>query len=135
MSRENESRFNRSGYFSDLRFGLEKKLSQDGTMPALLSAFSELLSKSDLVVAVGYGFRDVHVDVALDRWAASDDARRILVVDPTRDPQDLEALEQSGSEWFGHMVAGLRHDGWASREERIRIIDESAATALDSLFR
>ncbi|WP_218682019.1 SIR2 family protein [Microbacterium sp. BF1] len=135
MSREAELRFNGSGIYSDLRFGLENKLTQDGTMPALLSAFSELLDDSDLVVAVGYGFRDVHVDVALDRWAASNDARRLLVVDPTRKPDDLEALEKSGSAWFGHMIAGLRHDVWQGRTERIRVIDESAGTAFASLFR
>lgn len=79
-------------------------------------------------MTVGYGFRDVHVDVALDRWAAN------LVVDPTRNPRDLEALEKSGSEWFGHTVAGLRHDTIPGREERVRIIEESAATAFGSLF-
>lgn len=134
MSREAELRFNGSGIFSDLRFGLENKLTQDGTMPALLSAFSELLEDSALVVTVGYGFRDVHVDVALDRWAANDGSRRLLVVDPTRNPRDLEALEKSGSEWFGHTVAGLRHDTIPGREERVRIIEESAATAFGSLF-
>lgn len=134
MSRDAEHRFDGSGIYSDLRFGLENKLTQDGTMPALLSAFSELLGNSDLVVAVGYGFRDVHVDVALDRWAASDESRRLLVVDPTRDPSDLEALENSGSAWFGHTVAGLRHDVWLGREERVRVLDESAETAFKSLF-
>ena len=133
ISRDEELRYNGRGIFSDLRFGLENKLTQDGAMPALLTAFSEILSESELVVAVGYGFRDVHVDVALDRWAEGDNSRRLLVVDPTRDPDDLEALEKSGSEWFGHTVAGLRHDVWTG-QERVRIIDESAETAFDRLF-
>ena len=134
ISRESELRFNGSGIYSDLRFGLENKLTQDGTMPALLSAFSKILDDSNLVVAVGYGFRDVHVDVALDRWAERDDARRVLVVDPTRNPDDLEALEKSGSAWFGHMTAGLRHDVWPGRAERVRVIKESAETAFRTLF-
>lgn len=134
ISRESELRFNGSGIYSDLRFGLENKLTQDGTMPALLSAFSTILDDSHLVVAVGYGFRDVHVDVALDRWAESDDARRILVVGPTRNPDDLEDLEKSGSAWFGHMTAGLRHDLWPGRAERVRVIKESAETAFRTLF-
>jgi len=53
---------------------------------------------------------------------------------PTREPEDLETLENSGNSWFGPTVAGLRHDVWAGREERIRIIDESAEAAFDSLF-
>lgn len=134
VPRDAEHRFDGRGIFSDLRFGHANKLTQDGAMPALLYSFSELLEDSDLVVTVGYGFRDVHVDVALDRWAAKDESRRLLVVDPTRDPYDLEALERTGSAWFGHTVAGLRHDVWSKRNERVRIIDESAETAFNSIF-
>lgn len=135
MARDAEHRFNGGGIFSELRFGLENKLTQDGAMPALLSAFSELLDESALVVAVGYGFRDVHVDVALDRWAARDDSRKLLIADPTREPDDLEALEKSGSLWFGHTIAGLRHETLPGRDERVRIINESAETAFRSLLR
>jgi len=129
-----EYRFGGSGIFSDLRFGLENKLSQAGPMPALLAALTRLLERSDLVVAVGYSFRDPHVDVALDRWAAFDDARRLLIVDPGRDEGDPEALEKSGSDWFGHLVAGLRHDVLPRRQERLRVLAESAETALTRLF-
>ncbi len=104
-------------------------------MPALLSAFSELLEDSALVVTVGYGFRDDPCRCrAGPDGRANDGSRRLLVVDPTRNPRDLEALEKSGSEWFGHTVAGLRHDTIPGREERVRIIEESAATAFGSLF-
>lgn len=135
LDRNDEYRFGGGGIFSDLRFGVENKLTQAGGMPALLEAFTRLLERSELVVAVGYSFRDPHVDVALDRWAALDDARRLLVVDPGRDPDDLAALEGAGSEWFRHMVAGLRHDTLPGRHERVGVIAESAATAFDGLFR
>lgn len=134
LAREEEYRFGGGGIFSDLRFGAENKLTQAGAMPALFEAFIDLLERSSLVIAVGYSFRDSHVDVALDRWAALDDSRRLLVVDPGRLPDDLAGLEASGSDWFGHMIAGLRHDLWAGRPERVQVLAESAGTAFGQLF-
>ncbi|MEV8358925.1 SIR2 family protein [Microbacterium sp. NPDC076895] len=134
LTREDEYRFGGGGVFSDLRFGAENKLTQAGAMPALFEAFIDLLERSSLVIAVGYSFRDSHVDVALDRWAALDDSRRLLVVDPGRLPDDLAGLEASGSDWFGHMIAGLRHDLWAGRPERVQVLAESAGTAFGQLF-
>lgn len=135
LALEDEYSFGGGGIFSDLRFGAENKLTQAGAMPALLEAFTHLLERSELVVAVGYSFRDPHVDVILNRWAALDDARRLLVIDPTLVVGDLEAFEERGSGWFGHMVAGLRHDTSRGRQERVSIVAESAQTAFDSLFR
>lgn len=134
LTRKEEYRLGGGGIFSDLRFGSENKLTQAGAMPALFEAFTDLLERSSLVIAVGYSFRDSHVDVALDRWAALDDTRRLLVVDPGRVPDDLTALEASGSEWFGHMIAGLRHDVWAGQPERVQVLAESAKTAFGRLF-
>lgn len=134
LTREDEYRFGGGGIFSDLRFGAENKLTQAGAMPALFEAFTDLLERSSLVIAVGYSFRDSHVDVALDRWAALDDARRLLVVDPGRVPDHFAGLEASGSDWFGHMIAGLRHDVWPGRPERVQVLAESAETAFGRLF-
>jgi hypothetical protein len=135
LNRDDEYRFGGGGIFSDLRFGIENKLTQEGAMPALLGAFNRILEQSSLVVVVGYSFRDLHVDVALDRWAAQNDTRRILVIDPGLDPDSLAALEESGSGWFRHMIAGMRHDVWSGRNERVRVLAESAQTALDHVFR
>lgn len=134
LSPSDENRFGGGGIFSPLRFGLENKLTEEGPMPALLEAFRRLLENSELVIAVGYSFRDEHIDAVLNRWAALDDTRRLIVVDPMRDPDDLDALERSGSSWFRQMVAGIRDDVFPGRMPRLDIVSESAETAFRALF-
>ena len=67
---------------ASLVFGGGNKLRPDGPWPALYSAFEQILTHADVVVIVGYSFRDPHVDLALERWAAGSATRRIINIDP-----------------------------------------------------
>lgn len=134
LSTEEENRIGGGGIFSDLRFGTENKLTNAGPMRALLEAFITVLERSDLLVVVGYSFRDLHVDVLLDYWAAHASHRRIIIVDPFLDPDDMDRLENIGSAWFGHMIRGLRPDTWPYGPARVSVLGEDAKTAFGTLF-
>lgn len=67
---------------ANLVFGGGNKLRPDGPWPALFTAFGDLLESAEVLVAVGYSFRDIHVDLAIRRWAAMDVRRKIINIDP-----------------------------------------------------
>lgn len=131
---EEEYRMGGGGIFSDLRFGEENKLTHAGAMRALVEAFVNQLERSRLLVVVGYSFRDPHIDALLNLWAAHRNERRIIIVDPSRDPEDMDGLEKSGSPAFAQMISGLRCDTWPGRPERVVVIREDAATAFANVF-
>lgn len=63
-------------------FGSGSKNSPFSAFPALTRKFQDWLDEAELLVVVGYSFRDQHVDAAVYRWASLDPARRIVVIDP-----------------------------------------------------
>jgi hypothetical protein len=67
---------------ANLVFGGGNKLRPEGPWPALYSAFEDLLFGADVLVVVGYSFRDAHVDAAIRRWASAARNRRIIDIDP-----------------------------------------------------
>jgi hypothetical protein len=63
-------------------FGQRDKLTAEGPFLGLLAEFETRLASSTRLVAIGYSFRDQHVNELIRRWAAEDSDRTILVVDP-----------------------------------------------------
>lgn len=65
-----------------LIFGQRDKLKAEGPFLGLLAEFEMQLASARRLVAIGYSFRDDHVNELIRRWASEDIARTILVVDP-----------------------------------------------------
>lgn len=63
-------------------FGSGSKTTPFSAFPALTRQFHDWLEESELLVVVGYSFRDQHVDAAIRRWASLSPSRRIVVIDP-----------------------------------------------------
>lgn len=64
-------------------FGSGSKTTPFSAFPALTRQFHDWLEESELLVVVGYSFRDQHVDAAIRRWASLSASRRIIVIDPS----------------------------------------------------
>lgn len=63
-------------------FGSGSKATPFSAFPALTRKLHDWLDEAELLVVVGYSFRDQHVDAAIYRWASLDPNRRIVVIDP-----------------------------------------------------
>ncbi|GAB3633478.1 hypothetical protein GCM10027421_28310 [Microbacterium shaanxiense] len=82
---------------SDQIFGAGNKLRADGPWPALFRKLGDLLDNAEVLVVVGYSFRDAHVNESLLRWMGSDSRRRILNVDP------VPRLETNTDSFYGYL--------------------------------
>jgi hypothetical protein len=82
---------------SDQIFGAGNKLRADGPWPALFRKFGDLLEDTDLLVVVGYSFRDPHVNESILRWIGSSRQRRILNVDPVTPSETIT------DNFYGHL--------------------------------
>lgn len=63
-------------------FGQRGKVGADGPFLGLLRAFEQALYEADRLLAVGYSFRDAHINTVIQRWLVTDPARGIVVIDP-----------------------------------------------------
>lgn len=63
-------------------FGQRGKLRAEGPFLGLLAEFEKALSLRTRVVAIGYSFRDDHVNEVLSRWLRENMTRTITIVDP-----------------------------------------------------
>lgn len=123
---------------AELVFGGGNKLRPDGPWPALYSAFEDLLMEADVLVVVGYSFRDVHVDTAMRRWASGAPNRRIIDIDPL--PQERPSWSSS----IGDLRYALDPDyvspkGTRGRlrgtgARRFALVREGAVEALPEVF-
>jgi len=64
-------------------FGEAGKLRAEGPYLELLLAWSQQLEEADVLLAVGYSFRDPHVNEILARWFNAVEGRRVIVLDPS----------------------------------------------------
>lgn len=76
-----------------LVFGNRGKLRAKGPFLGLLSEFEALLEKAGQLVAIGYSFRDEHVNEAIRAWIGDRRSNELLVVDPHW-PDELWALNE-----------------------------------------
>ena len=115
-------------------FGQREKLTAEGPFLSLLAEFEGQLSEASRLLAVGYSFRDDHVNELIRRWTAEDLSRRITVIDPgfpegvrgwTREPTFREQLTR-------YLVpSGAVPDRFPAR---LNILREPASVALAKLF-
>jgi hypothetical protein len=76
-----------------LIFGAGAKLRADGPFLALFRDFQMRLAVTQELVAVGYSFRDPHINHVVEQWLLAADDRRLLVVNPA--PLEPEAWGRS----------------------------------------
>lgn len=107
-------------------FGRSAKTTPYSAFPVMLRQFHDWLERAELLVTVGYSFRDQHIDAAIVRWAAGDSSRRIVIIDPSPRRTSIE---------FGRnedlLVSGddLEHLQWALDPD---CCEQSPANALES---
>ncbi|WP_130013913.1 SIR2 family protein [Serinicoccus sediminis] len=63
--------------------GDREKLATDGPTLYLYAAAQEMLSRTNNLVVIGYGFADKHVNNLIRDWMLSDDDRTITLLDPS----------------------------------------------------
>jgi hypothetical protein len=65
-----------------LIYGQRDKLRADGPFLQLLDEFRTTLWGAGRLLVVGYGFRDPHINILLERWLSIDKQRQLLSIDP-----------------------------------------------------
>lgn len=82
IRRVSAERVQKGGFRPAVVFGQRNKLTADGPFLDLLRAFRRELGKVSTVTAVGYSFRDEHINVYLWQWLNQSADRRLRVIDP-----------------------------------------------------
>jgi hypothetical protein len=105
-------------------FGAGNKLRADGPYLALLREFDEALEEADVLLVVGYSFRDDHVNTMLTSWMNTNDERRMVILDYAADrfgefPDSLELSLGNYLWWLS-----------TERPERVRFVKASVADGL-----
>jgi len=75
-------------------FGAGNKLRADGPYLALLREFDAALEETDVLLVVGYSFRDDHVNTMLTSWMNTKEEKRMVILDNAADD-----LESSRTRW------------------------------------
>jgi SIR2-like domain len=65
-----------------LIYGQRGKLRAEGPFLQLLEEFRRRLSKQERLIAVGYSFRDEHINVLISRWLAYRPHAKLIIVNP-----------------------------------------------------
>ncbi len=92
-------------------FGSGSKLDPHSAFPALMRQFHDWLDDSDLLVVVGYSFRDRHIDESIRRWASLKSVRRMVIIDPFP-RRDLPLTDGIWSGLLWAMDPDYRPRGW-----------------------
>lgn len=114
-----------------LIFGQRGKLRAEGPFLSLLSEFEEHLSSASCLIAVGYSFRDEHINQAVTHWVSEDSERTIVLVDPHL-PERL-----SSGDFRGRLERYLNRSSWdrqSEAPERLTILRTQASVAFRQLF-
>jgi hypothetical protein len=75
---EDESSYQKMMIFG----GLNAKLNPDGPYLQLRYHFENLLLKTNVLVVIGYSFRDAHMNSVIRRWVSSRRKAKMIIVDP-----------------------------------------------------
>jgi NAD-dependent SIR2 family protein deacetylase len=117
-------------------FGQGTKLRAEGPFLGLLAEFERLLARGRLLVVIGYSFRDDHVNEIIRRWTAEDEARTLLVVDPSWPDAPEQLLNEPNrfrSELAFNLIPCVRHGQPPPFEPRLRIWRDSCSAAVARL--
>ena len=112
-------------------FGGREKLRADGPFLDLLREWEAQLEKADVLLIVGYSFRDNHINETIRRWINGSDTRHLFVVDPGWNPDfrssgDFRAMLENG------LAPRFPHDD--ERTPHLHVIKAYAGEALEALF-
>lgn len=114
-----------------LVFGQRGKLRAEGPFLSLLGEFELALRSTELVVAIGYSFRDEHINETLVHWTRASERNRIVLVDPA-----LQYPAFPGG-FRGRLLQSLNPHTWSNRPApppRVAIVPARTPEALRALF-
>jgi len=115
-----------------LVFGARGKLRAEGPFLAALAEFEERLGEADRLIAIGYSFRDDHVNQVIRRWTFEGAGRTIMVIDPEfPEPPAADVADASFRNQLLFYLDGSEGQGYGTRLEVNR---EETADALKRLF-
>lgn len=75
--------------------GQSSKLTPHGPFLQLRHLYESLLMKSDTLVVAGYSFGDAHINSMLKRWISTRKKAKMVVLDPSRVPFELDLFQSS----------------------------------------
>jgi SIR2-like domain len=114
-------------------FGLRGKLRAEGPFLSALAEFEARLEGASRLVAIGYSFRDDHVNQVIRRWTFEDRAREVVLVDPGL-PGEMPA-PRANLTFRESLLAFLRQEPDAKGDRtRIRLVRKPAKEAIPELF-
>jgi hypothetical protein len=96
-----------------LLFGGRNKLTPRGPFLDLLSAFRQGLSRSRRLTAVGYSFRDPHINAYVIRWLEGDPERQLRIVTPSARWLFADSDQTRLPSLDGRLLPGFYH--WEGR--------------------
>jgi len=99
-------------------FGGKNKLTAKGPFLGLLRAFDRALSSASSLWAIGYSFRDEHVNEFITKWFNGEPTRQVIIVNPRRDTID-KGLARDLLEGHG--------------QTRVRVVESTAAMGISEL--
>jgi hypothetical protein len=112
-------------------YGRREKLRPEGPFLELRAKFESDLKESSHLVIVGYAFADDHVNQLIRSWLATDDSRRLFIVDPNF-PQDFQIKAPAfAAELLRNLRYGEHAEGaYQIRATRLLVLREPAKTAI-----
>jgi hypothetical protein len=115
-------------------FGQRGKLRAKGPFLGLLTELEALMSTATSLIAIGYSFRDEHVNELITRWTLEDVEREIVVVDP----DGLESRREGHDYRYAlseHLAPRPPHEDEIQQTwSRLEVRREKCSEALRRLF-
>lgn len=108
-------------------FGEAGKLRAEGPYLELLIAWSAQLREADVLLVVGYSFRDQHVNEIIARWFNEREDRRVVLLDPW--PEEPFGDESAFLQSLGSLRPADEEKGRAASFRHVRA---SAAEGLET---
>lgn len=114
-----------------LIFGRREKLRASGPFLDLLREWETKLRAVDILLVVGYSFRDDHINETIRRWINDGTGRQIFVIDPSWSP-GRNLADDFRCELEFYLVSTMSAAN--AQQKCLHVIKEGAGKALDLLF-
>lgn len=106
---------NKNGFHPAVVFGGKNKLTAKGPFLSLIRSFEKQLENTEILTAIGYSFRDDHVNEFITKWFNGNVSRKIRIINP-----NPELFEDKFTRALLHGIA----------ENRVEIIKEIASRGI-----
>jgi len=113
----NREKKNKEIYDPAIIFGGRNKLTAKGPFLSLLTAFDQKLTMSHKLTAIGYSFRDEHINEYIGRWMNRDNQNVLRIINLNESILNNEFLSE------------IRK----SDNKRIELITETASKGIESI--